>query len=305
MNNVFEDILIALSGIIAGIVGLSFMVILYGSVLYLIYLTFWKLMIFNIFRFFTGRKLKNPFKSILKRISELTIERNRIKREKKLIKEREEKERKAHLAREKYDEEKQLIKNLPSYNSDKNLKKLLNQFSYYVEYCSKCTNDEFSIKKINQTVLILECVNCNKKTTHTSNTIPDNKITRLFEQYELYKTYYKYRNYDFLKESFINLYKIDINKVSRRYHYHHQKLQIIGLKEPVFISYEKQDSRNFSSEVRKAVYERDGGKCRKCGSSHNIHYDHIIPHSKGGANTFENCQILCARCNVRKSNKIE
>lgn len=53
-------------------------------------------------------------------------------------------------------------------------------------------------------------------------------------------------------------------------------------------------------EVRKAVFDRDAGRCRNCGSNFDIQYDHIIPFSMGGASTVENLQILCAPCNREK-----
>jgi 5-methylcytosine-specific restriction endonuclease McrA len=53
-------------------------------------------------------------------------------------------------------------------------------------------------------------------------------------------------------------------------------------------------------EVRKAVFDRDGGRRRNCGSNFEIQYDHIIPFSMGGASTVENLQILCAPCNREK-----
>lgn len=57
-------------------------------------------------------------------------------------------------------------------------------------------------------------------------------------------------------------------------------------------------------DVRDAVYNRDGGRCVECGSTDNLHFDHIIPFSKGGASNVENLQILCQKCNLAKSNKI-
>lgn len=57
-------------------------------------------------------------------------------------------------------------------------------------------------------------------------------------------------------------------------------------------------------DVSDTVYRRDGGRCVECGSAENLHFDHIIPFSKGGATNIENLQILCQKCNIQKSNKI-
>ncbi|RLD73143.1 MAG: hypothetical protein DRJ10_18180 [Bacteroidetes bacterium] len=63
-------------------------------------------------------------------------------------------------------------------------------------------------------------------------------------------------------------------------------------------------NRHISQEVKDLVWNRDGGKCRECGSNINLEYDHIIPFSKGGANTYRNVQLLCQACNRKKSDKI-
>lgn len=57
-------------------------------------------------------------------------------------------------------------------------------------------------------------------------------------------------------------------------------------------------------DVMDKVWNRDGGKCVKCGSQKNLEFDHLIPVSKGGATTYRNLQLLCKECNVEKSNKI-
>jgi hypothetical protein len=52
--------------------------------------------------------------------------------------------------------------------------------------------------------------------------------------------------------------------------------------------------------VRRAVFERDAGRCVECGSTFGIQYDHVIPWSMGGADTVDNLQILCTTCNQSK-----
>ena len=63
-------------------------------------------------------------------------------------------------------------------------------------------------------------------------------------------------------------------------------------------------SRSISDRVKDRVWNRDGGKCVLCGSNQNIEFDHIVPFSKGGSNTYRNIQILCQDCNRRKSDNI-
>ena len=69
---------------------------------------------------------------------------------------------------------------------------------------------------------------------------------------------------------------------------------------------ELEHTRLIPSEIKKQVWIRDKGQCTKCGSKDNLHFDHIIPFSKGGSSLVaENIQLLCARHNLGKSVKIE
>lgn len=65
-------------------------------------------------------------------------------------------------------------------------------------------------------------------------------------------------------------------------------------------------TRLIPSEVKKEVWKRDGGKCVLCSSKKNLHFDHDLPFSKGGTSlTVKNIRLLCAKCNLSKSDKIE
>ncbi len=73
--------------------------------------------------------------------------------------------------------------------------------------------------------------------------------------------------------------------------------------------FEKKDPfRTFSKEQRRIIWYQSSGHCsnRKCKKRltiNNFHLDHIKPHSKGGKTTLKNAQILCAKCNLMKSDK--
>jgi len=56
--------------------------------------------------------------------------------------------------------------------------------------------------------------------------------------------------------------------------------------------------------MRSRVYERDGHKCVKCGTTENLTLDHRIPRSRGGRSTMENLQTMCHDCNNEKADKM-
>lgn len=63
--------------------------------------------------------------------------------------------------------------------------------------------------------------------------------------------------------------------------------------------------RLIPSDVKLAVYKRDKGVCAICGTKQDLHFDHILPWSKGGSSTnAENIQLLCQRHNLEKSARI-
>lgn len=63
------------------------------------------------------------------------------------------------------------------------------------------------------------------------------------------------------------------------------------------------------------IYDRDGGKCTKCGAKvarygHSVYpgklsaaVDHIFPRARGGQNEETNLRLLCICCNSQKGAK--
>jgi hypothetical protein len=71
----------------------------------------------------------------------------------------------------------------------------------------------------------------------------------------------------------------------------------------------KQTGRDPSLRLRWKVLQRDRFTCLACGATPaltpgvELHVDHIMAWSKGGATISENLQTLCSKCNLGKSNE--
>lgn len=65
-------------------------------------------------------------------------------------------------------------------------------------------------------------------------------------------------------------------------------------------------TRLIPTAVKLEVWRRDKGCCVVCGRQDNLHFDHIIPYSKGGSSLVaNNIQLMCVRHNLAKSARIE
>lgn len=86
-----------------------------------------------------------------------------------------------------------------------------------------------------------------------------------------------------------------------------------GIYEYIFDHNEKHLSlRTFDDNIKRTVYEKQKGICPYCKNTPNenkkwgyneMDGDHIVPWSRGGKTTEENCQMLCKEHNIIKSNK--
>jgi hypothetical protein len=67
--------------------------------------------------------------------------------------------------------------------------------------------------------------------------------------------------------------------------------------------------RSVSQSRRYAILDRDGFRCRYCGSTaadgKTLHVDHIVPVSHGGSNDDSNLCAACSDCNLGKGNRFK
>lgn len=57
---------------------------------------------------------------------------------------------------------------------------------------------------------------------------------------------------------------------------------------------------------RRTLYKRDKMQCQYCGckpGSEELTIEHVVPRSKGGLTTWENCVLACVPCNRKKADK--
>lgn len=58
--------------------------------------------------------------------------------------------------------------------------------------------------------------------------------------------------------------------------------------------------------TRRNLFRRDANTCQYCGrrpGTSELSIDHVLPRSRGGKSTWENCVLACMPCNRRKANR--
>jgi len=55
--------------------------------------------------------------------------------------------------------------------------------------------------------------------------------------------------------------------------------------------------------TRAALMHRDGNRCAYCGAKAET-IDHVVPRSRGGEHSWENCVACCASCNHKKADRL-
>lgn len=172
----------------------------------------------------------------------------------------------------------------------------------HIPPCKKCGDNHFQIWNVDG-LFEYRCMNCKRKDTFKIKNIDE--VSFVFIEYGKFVKYvYGLENsklsnhlkstliWDFLNIRKSNPLLSAIDFIAEGEIKIDDELKII------------KNSRRISQEVKNQVWKRDEGKCVECGSNEKLEFDHIIPFSKGGANTYRNLQLLCELCNRKKSSKI-
>jgi 5-methylcytosine-specific restriction endonuclease McrA len=61
----------------------------------------------------------------------------------------------------------------------------------------------------------------------------------------------------------------------------------------------KRPPYQFEKKLLNKIADRDGKKCKNCGTSERLTIQHKLPRCMGGKNNLENLEILCLKCNIK------
>ena len=78
------------------------------------------------------------------------------------------------------------------------------------------------------------------------------------------------------------------------------------LRTPEIQGVEYQKGPLYQTNLRAAVFHRDGSKCAYCskGGKHvKLELDHVVPKASGGADRYDNLVVACRACNQQKANQ--
>ena len=183
-----------------------------------------------------------------------------------------------------------------------------NKLETQLSKCNKCGGDYMRLWELEEFVLVIRCEFCKKKFRYIQDDLLEFSLVEFRNMIAKNSRRIRWaRNNRLIRPNVIVLDNSGKKSNSPKFYSTIIKPKLDpNLKSKVTKTQEKEDkrSRRISQDVKDAVWNRDSGKCVECGSNENLEFDHIIPFSKGGANTYRNIQLLCEKCNRSKSDKI-
>jgi 5-methylcytosine-specific restriction endonuclease McrA len=100
----------------------------------------------------------------------------------------------------------------------------------------------------------------------------------------------------------------DVSRAKEKFEDSVIRSQRLSLVPPEVIVLSKYEGQGEKSVVfsRKNLFKRDKYTCMFCGRQpgpSELTIDHVMPKSRGGKSTWENCVLACVSCNMKKANK--
>lgn len=100
----------------------------------------------------------------------------------------------------------------------------------------------------------------------------------------------------------------DVSKAKGKHEDSVIRSQYLALVPPEVIVLSTYEGQGEKSVVfsRKNLFKRDKYTCMYCGvqpGPEELTIDHVMPKSRGGKSTWENCVLACVECNKRKANR--
>ena len=127
------------------------------------------------------------------------------------------------------------------------------------------------------------------------------------ESAELVKVYEKVFSGVWSLKGYFDL--VDVNQIKDGFRKVYRFVLKVSDRKENLIKIEKshvEHTRLIPSEIKREVWKRDKGICVICGDNKNLHFDHVLPFSKGGTSlSVKNVRLLCLKHNLQKSAKIE
>ena len=87
----------------------------------------------------------------------------------------------------------------------------------------------------------------------------------------------------------------------------HSVHSVVRVPEIIVLAHYDRIPRKEVPFTRRNLYRRDDQRCQYCGTRKGgdaLSIDHVIPRSKGGSTSWENCVLACVKCNIRKGDRL-
>lgn len=127
-------------------------------------------------------------------------------------------------------------------------------------------------------------------------------------RFELMRKQTRYRQQNYVKSAYtVNITiaqtSFNLNEIQQRY----DALANIDFECTLSEYNSKEQRKQMTPALREKISIRDNFTCQCCGKfmpdGVGLHIDHIIPIRKGGKSISSNLQVLCSKCNGKKSSK--